>query len=434
MPKRWHVPRDQADWVSVAEARQIILLSVAKLPSEQRTLLDALGYVLDEDVLSPVDLPPWDNSAMDGFAVRGEDLRGASEGTPRSLRVIEDVPAGGQATRPLSSGQATRVMTGAPVPEGADTVARVEHTDGGSGMGTGNAQVWIRSDADAGRNIRRRGEDVRQGDRVLRAGTRLHAAELGMAASLGRSHLAVTRRPRVAILASGDELVDVGEFAEVLAGRRIVSSNSYALAAQLLESGMEPVLLGIARDDPDDLRRHLQKAEGCNAVISTAGVSVGEHDHLRDVVRSLDTRIAFWRVRMRPGSPFVFGQIGALSGIPWFGLPGNPVSTMVTFEVFVRPALLRMAGHRTVFLPTTDVRFRDTYPAKPGLTHFVRVHLDAASGEASLTGSQSSGVLSSMSAADALLVVPEDRPGAQPGDMLPAIVLGGAPLRDVPGY
>jgi molybdopterin molybdotransferase len=255
-----------------------------------------------------------------------------------------------------------------------------------------------------------------------------------MAASVGRSHLAVIRRPRVAILASGDELVDVSEFTEVLAGRRIVSSNSYALAAQLLESGMEPVLLGIARDDPDELRRHLQKAKGCDAVISSAGVSVGEHDHLRDVVRSLDTRIAFWRVRMRPGSPFVFGQIGALGGIPWFGLPGNPVSTMVTFEVFVRPALLRMAGHRAVFARTVDVRFRDTYPAKAGLTHFVRARLDAASGEASLTGSQSSGVLSSMSAADALLVVPEDRPGALPGDVLPAVVLGGAPLQEAPGY
>jgi molybdopterin molybdotransferase len=418
----------------VAEAREIILTTVTKLPSEQRKLLSALGQVLDEDVLSPIDLPPWDNSAMDGFAVLAEDLRGAAEDTPRLLGVIEDVPAGGHPTLPLRPGEATRVMTGAPVPKGADSVVRVEHTDGGHAIGTRNAQVKILSEADAGRNIRRRGEDVRHGDRVLRAGTPLRAAELGMAASLGRSHLAVIRRPRVAILASGDELVDVDEFAEVLAGRRIVSSNSYALAAQLLESGMEPVLLGIARDDPDQLRRHLQKAEGCDAVISSAGVSVGEHDHLRDVVRSLDTRIAFWRVRMRPGSPFVFGQIGALGGIPWFGLPGNPVSTMVTFEVFVRPALLRMAGHRAVFARTVDVRFRDTYPAKAGLTHFVRVRLDAASGEASLTGSQSSGVLSSMSAADALLVVPKDRPGALPGDVLPAVVLGGAPLQEAPGY
>jgi molybdopterin molybdotransferase len=313
-------------------------------------------------------------------------------------------------------------------------VVRVEYTNGGSGIGNEDAHVWIRSDADAGRNIRRRGEDVQRGDPVLRAGTLLRAAELGMAASLGRSGLTVTRRPRVAILASGDELVDVDRFSEVLAGRRIVSSNSYALAAQLRESGMEPVLLGIARDDPGDLRKHLQKAAGCDAVISTAGVSVGEHDHLREVVRSLDTRIAFWRVRMRPGSPFAFGEIGALGGIPWFGLPGNPVSTMVTFEVLVRPALLRMAGHRAVFLPTTDVRFRDTYPVKAGLTHFVRVRLDAASGEALLTGSQSSGVLSSMSAADALLVVPEERPGAHGGDVLPAIVLGGAPLQEVPGY
>lgn len=429
---------EHADWVSVAQARETILASVAKLPPEHRRLLDALGHVLAEDVLSPVDLPPWDNSAMDGFAVRGEDVQGATEEEPRSLRVIEDVPAGKHPTRAVGPGEATRVMTGAPVPEGADSVVRVEHTDGGSGIGAqsgvGDARVCIRSDTDAGRNIRRRGEDVRQGHRVLRTGTPLRAAELGMAASLGRSTLAVTRRARVAILTSGDELVDVDQFAEVLAGRRIVSSNSYALAAQLQESGMEAVLLGIARDDPKDLHRHLQKAEGCDAVISTAGVSVGEHDHLRGVVRSLDTRLAFWRVRMRPGSPFVFGKIGALGGIPWFGLPGNPVSTMVTFEVFVRPALLRMAGHRAVFLPTANVRLGDRYPAKRGLTHFVRVRLDAPSGEASLTGSQSSGVLSSMSAADALLVVPEDQPGAQPGDVLPAVVLGGAPLQESPGY
>lgn len=424
----------QADWISVAEARETILNSVERLPPEKRMLLDALGYVLHEDLLSPVDLPPWDNSAMDGFAVRADDVRSATEQEPRTLRVIEDVPAGSHPARPLRSGEATRVMTGAPVPEGADGVVRVEHTDGGSGIGGETAHVQIRSDADAGRNIRRRGEDVRQGDRVLCSGTLLRAAELGVAASLGRSQLTVVRRPRVAILASGNELVDVDGFAEVLEGRRIVSSNSYALAAQLLESGMEPRILGLARDDRDDLRRHLDAARGCDAVISTAGVSVGEHDYLHDVMRSLDTEIAFWRVRMRPGSPFVFGRIGGLGHVPWFGLPGNPVSTMVTFEVFVRPALLRMAGHGAVFPPTVEACFRGTYAANPGLTHFVRVCIDTRSGEAVLTGSQSSGVLSSMAAADALLVVPEDRAGAQSGDVLPAIVLGGSPPREAAGY
>ena len=425
---------DRADWLSVAEAREIILRSVARLPPEQVGLLDALGRVLAEDLVSPLDLPPWDNSAMDGFALRGEDVRGATQQQPRKLSVVEDIPAGSHPTRSLARGEAARIMTGAPVPDGADSVIRVEHTDGGSGIGGAHARVTVRSDQDAGRNIRRRGEDIRCDTRVLQAGTPVRAAEIGLAASLGYSHLATFRRPRVAVLASGDELVDLDGFAEVLTGHRIVSSNSYALAAQLRESGMHPRLLGIARDDPDDLARHLTGAAECDAVITTAGVSVGEHDYLRDVLREAGAEIEFWRVRMRPGSPFAFGRIGTLGGIPWFGLPGNPVSTMVTFEIFVRPALLRMAGHRAIFPPVASVRLRDAYPAKPGLCHFARARLNPDTGEAQLTGSQSSGVLSSMTAADALVVIPEQQPGAAPGDVLPAIVLGGGPLQESPGY
>jgi molybdopterin molybdotransferase len=427
----------KADWLPVAEAREMILRSVAPLGGERRALLQALGSVLAEDLVSPLDLPPWDNSAMDGFAVRAEDVRGASEQSPRTLRVMEDVPAGSFATRPIGSGEAIRIMTGAPVPEGADSVVRVEHTDGGVGIGTTNARVRVLSDGDAGRNIRSKGEDLREGARVLETGTVLGAADLGVAASLGRSQLSVVRRPRVALLTSGDELVDLDGFAEVLQGRRIVSSNTYSLAAQLAEAGVEVRILGIAADAPQSLREHLGGARGCDALITSAGISVGEHDYLREVLLEMGLEAAFWRVRIRPGSPFGFGRISGLGGIPWFGLPGNPVSSMVTFEMFVRPALLRMCGRTAVFLPTAPVELRDDYPARSGLTHFSRVRLQQDSAGrwlASLTGAQGSGILTSMAAADALLVVPENQPNTSAGDVLPAILLGGAPLREEPGY
>jgi molybdopterin molybdotransferase len=425
------------DWVSPAEAREAVLRSVHPLPAERRPLLGALGRVLAEELVSPLDLPPWDNSAMDGFAVRAADVAGASEDDPRELEVLEDVRAGSFPTLALRPGAATRVMTGAPVPEGTDCVIRVEHTDGGRGIGTSGGRVRILSDADAGRNVRSRAEDLRRGERVLLPGAVLRAAEIGVAASMGRSQLSVVRRPVVGILTSGDELVDVDGFAEVLAGRRIVSSNTYALAAQLAESGLEARVLGTAADTPESLREHLRMAQGCDALITSAGISVGEHDFVREVLEEMELEVEFWRVRMRPGSPFAFGRIGRLGGIPWFGLPGNPVSSMVTFELFVRPALLRMSGHERVHAPTVRARLEDDLPGRPGLTHFVRSRLrweSDGSAAAHLTGAQGSNLLTSMSRADALLIVPEERAGAFAGDALTAIVLSGGPLRAEAGY
>jgi molybdopterin molybdotransferase len=427
----------RADWLTVAQARSTILDGVRPLGSEVRPLMDALGYALAEDVTSPVDLPPWNNSAMDGFAVRAGDVAGASDAAPRELRVIEDVAAGSAPRRAVEPGTAIRVMTGAPVPEGADGVIRVEHTDGGVLSPDGTGAVKIVRDTDAGRNIRPRGEDLRCGDRALRAGTVLGAAHIGIAASLGRSDLRVTRRPTVAVLASGNELVDVREFEEVLRGRRIVSSNSYTLGAQLTESGIEARMLGIAADSPRSLREHLERAEGCDALITTAGVSVGEHDYVRDVLIGMGLRPAFWRVRMRPGSPLGFGWVDGLGGVPWFGLPGNPVSCMVTFELFVRPALLRMTGQTRIFPPTAPARLLDPYPQPPGLVHFPRVLLAAQSDGvlgARLTGRQGSGVLTSMSAANGLMVVPDEPGGAEAGQVLPTVLLGAAPLRSDPGH
>jgi molybdopterin molybdotransferase len=424
-----------ADWVSVASARGATLAAMRPLPAETVTLPHALGRVLARSIVSPIDLPRWNNSAMDGFAVRALDVAGAAPGSPIQLRVVGDVPAGAFPERPLRSGEAVRVMTGAPVPEGADGVIRVEHTDGGTRSG-GVETVTIRDDQDAGRNIRLAGEDVRAGSEVLEAGRLLRPGELGLAASVGAGLLEVHRRPRVALLATGDELVELSAFDEVRAGRRIVSSNSYTLAAQLNAAGMEVVDLGIAGDTRAGIRERLEGARGCDAVVTSAGVSVGEHDHVRAVLHDLGVRGSFWRVRMRPGSPFAFGTVEGLDGIPWFGLPGNPVSSMVTFEVLVRPALLAMAGHRHLFHPVRRARLDDSFSAAGDLVHFLRVSLHHGPGDAltaRLTGPQGSGILSSIAAADALLAVPADGREHR-GEILPALLLGGAPLVAEPGY
>ena len=239
----------------------------------------------------------------------------------------------------------------------------------------------------------------------------------------------------VAVLASGDELVEIERYVEVLGGRKIVSSNSYTLAAQLAESGMEARVLGIARDTRESLREHLERARGCDALVTTAGVSVGEHDHVRGVLEEMETRVEFWRVRARPGSALAFGHVGGLGGIPWFGLPGNPVSTAVTFELFVRPALLRMAGHARIYSPALAARMRDAYSARGELMHLPRVRLEwSADGLfASLTGSQGSGVATSLAAADGLALVPA---GAElsPGDSVHVVALGGGPMTEEPYF
>lgn len=424
------------DWLGVAEARAGILSRLEPLAAERRPLAECLGSVLARDVRSPIDLPPWNNSGMDGFAVRAADIRGASAARPVVLPVVDDVPAGHQPRGPLRPGTSVRVMTGAPVPAGADSVVRVEHTDGGSDLDGPEARVRIDSDADAERNIRPRGEDLRSGELVLTRGAVIRAAEIGVAASVGQATLEVVRRPTVAIVTSGEELVDVESFAEVRAGRKIVSSNGYSLAAQVTEAGAVPRVLPIARDDPDDLRRVIGQADGCDVLITSAGISMGEHDHVLEALASLRTTVHFWRVRMRPGSPIAFGSVGALGSVPWFGLPGNPVSSMVTVEVFVRPALLRMSGRTRIFAPTLEVTVRGEYGAAPGLTHFPRVRLVPEGDDtvADLTGPQGSGILTSMARADALLVLREDAPAAGTGDRRRAIVLGGAPAQEVPDY
>jgi len=438
--RRHASPLDRpADWLGAGEALERILATLQPLPPERVALAEALGRVLAESVVSPVDQPPWTNSAMDGYACRAEDVAGAAPDQPRVLRVIEEVPAGAFPTRPIAAGEAVRLMTGAPVPEGADTVVRLEHTRPGTGD-----QVVVLRDWDAGRNLRERGEDLRAGEAVLPPGRLLRPAEIGVLASVGRAQVAVTRRARVAILSNGDELVDLDAFEEVRAGRRIVSSNSYALAAAVRAAGGEPWVLGIARDTRESLREHIARAAGADLLVTTAGASVGDHDLMKEVLEELGYRVDFWRVKVQPGSPFSFGRLGdaapAASGspkvtgeagapLPVFGLPGNPVSALVTFELFVHPALRKLHGRLELYPPTLRVRTADRIPSRSGLLRFLRATLaaDGAGGWlARLTGPQGSGILTSVARADALLIVPLELEVVEAGTELLAIPLGGA--------
>jgi molybdopterin molybdotransferase len=404
--------------LTVPEASARILEHIAPLEVERVALLDSLGRVLAEPVRAPTTLPAWDNSAMDGYAVRGTDVDAATRDGPVHLRVLETVAAGQFATRPVGAGEAIRIMTGAPIPDGADTVIRVEDTDGGT------ETVSVRDARDARRNIRPRGEDFNEGDSLLEPGVPIGAAQIGILASAGRAAIDVFRRPRVAILGSGDELVDVDRFHEVLAGRKIVSSNGYTLHALIRGAGGEPINLGVAADTPSSLRDHLRRSAGCDLVLTSAGVSVGEFDYTRDVVQALGAEMKFWRVRMRPGAPLGFGLLGAM---PWIGLPGNPVSTMVTFELFVRPVIRRMLGHARLFRRPVPVVVEERVTIGARLTHFLRAIVttgDDGRVSARLTGPQGSGILTSMSRANALLVVPEDRPVVEAGETLFALPLG----------
>jgi molybdopterin molybdotransferase len=401
------------------EAARLMLEPCAPLPPERRGLRDALDLVLAEDVRSPMDLPPWDNSAMDGYALRAADVIGATREHRRTVRVIETVPAGQLPQRPLAPGEATRVFTGAPVPAGADTVIRQEDTqvlaEGG---------VAVCDDRDAGRNVRRRGEDIRKGDRVLGAGTALGPAQLGVLASIAHATPLVHRPPRVAFLGSGDEIVDLDRAPEILAGEKVATSNSYTLFAMIRRTGAVPVDLGLARDDRDSLRTRLTGATGADLLVTTGGVSVGEHDLVREVLTGLGCEIKLWRIRMRPGAPVGFGL---LNGKPWIGLPGNPVSTMVTFEVFVRPVIRRLLGHPLPFRRTVTVHVGEPITLGPRLQHFLRVVVQPEGADraltARLTGPQGSSILTSMARANALLIVPEDRSTVGVGETLPAIVL-----------
>jgi molybdopterin molybdotransferase len=396
------------------------------LPVQTMELANAVGYALAEDVQSTVTLPPWPNAGMDGYAVLADDVRDASD-SPVTLQVLGTIAAGSSLRPQVERGTCVRIMTGAPMPPGADCVVRVEDTDRGLDM------VRILDSRDARnerKNVRPRGEDVNEGAVVASRGDRITPALLGVLASIGASHVHVHRAPVVVIAASGNELVDVSEIDAVREGRAIVSSSSYSLPALLRAAGADVRVLPVLPDDPELMREAYARAidHECDLLITIGGVSAGAFDHVRAVIQSLGGRIDVHRVRVRPGGPLAAGHIG---GTPWIGLPGNPVSTLVTAELFVLPAIRSLAGERRVIPQTVLVRLSETVSANAELTFYLRAELQVAHDgvlEARLIGGQGSNLLTSMSRANALLEIEGPVEHLAAGTMVPALLLDRALL------
>jgi molybdopterin molybdotransferase len=404
-----------AGMLTVAQAQRRILDALTPLRTERVALSDALGRVLAEPVVSRRTLPPFDNSGMDGYAVRHQDSTGATDATPVMLPVVGESRAGMPPEQRLQPLTAMRIMTGAPVPDGADAVVRYEDTD------SGRDQVRITVEVKPGTNIRHAGEDMNPGDAILAPGRRLRPPDLAACAALGHRTLEVYRRPRVAVVSTGDELVEP----DVEPGPgQIVDSNAVAIAAAVREAGGDPVRIGIARDTPADLRRAFTEASRCDLVVSSAGVSMGDHDHVRDVVDAMG-RMDFWRVAMRPGKPLAVGVIGE---VPFIGLPGNPVSSQVTFELFARPAVLRLQGATELHRRRTAARALDAMDKPEGLETFHRGVLqpphrgDELPG-VTLTGPQGSGIMRSLVLADCLIALPAEGTGVQAGAVVEILPL-----------
>ncbi len=389
--------------ITVEEATAQVLTRIAVLEPERVPLLSALGRVLAEDVISDIDVAPFDNSAMDGYALRHADVARASEDAPVTLRVIDHIPAGVMPVKMVGPGEASRIMTGAPLPPGADAVIKVELTCAGENAGSTGGTVEILAPAKLGEHIRGRGEEVRAGEAVLLSGEVVGAAGIGLAASVGHAELLVHRRPRVAIVSTGDELVDVT--AKPGPGQ-IRNSNSHSLAAQVLEAGGEPHVLGIARDNEEHTRSLLSRAGEYDLMVTTGGVSMGDFDVVKTVLQEIG-ELDFWKVAMRPGAPQTFGTI---DGTPFFGLPGNPTSTMVGFELFVRPAMRKMAGFTALSRPRAVATLTHDVKKKSDRRYFMRARLTA-SGDGTYTvavsGNQSSALLTAMHRGNCLMSLPE---------------------------
>jgi len=402
--------------ISVEDALKRILSAVVVLETEERPLLAAAGQVLAEDIHADYDVPPLDNSAMDGYAVRAGDLIGASPAAPRYLPVSGIAAAGSRPNR-LPPQTAIRIMTGAPVPDEADTVVMFEDTDETERSHDG--RIGIRRELRAGTNIRRRGEDIARGSIVLRRGIILRAAEIGVLASLGRPRVSVIRRPRVGVLATGDELVALGR---KMKPGHIYNSNTYSVAALVRQFGGIPRILGIARDNEASLRRKLKEARDCDLLITSGGVSKGDYDLVKDILAA-EGEIDFWQVRMKPGKPLAFGRIGT---IPHLGLPGNPVSSMVSGEIFARPAILKMMGKTDFTRPTVSAVIDRRVVNKDGRRIYARAFVEKSQGVylAQLTGPQGSGILTSM-LGNGLAVIPEDRDEVAAGEAVTVIMLNG---------
>jgi molybdopterin molybdotransferase len=374
--------------------------------------------VLDEDIHSPIAVPPLDNSAMDGYAVKADDAAGASPSSPVTLDVIGEAKAGSVSGQEVAAGTAIRIMTGAPMPAGADSVVQFEHTDEEQQDECPPRQIGIMQSVSKGQNVRRAGEDIARDDLVLAKGTVLRPAEIGVIASLGKEHIRVIRRPVVAILATGDELVELGQ---PLSEGQIYNSNSYSTASLVLRYGGIPRVLGIATDSAADIEDKIRQALSSDMLLTSGGVSMGDYDFVKEVLAE-QGEVSFWTVRMKPGKPLAFGNI---KGIPHLGLPGNPVSVMITFELFARPAILKMMGKKNLSKPSIEATLEGSVKNTDGRRIFARaaVRREGERYLARITGPQGSGILTSMSQANGLVIVPEDAEGVNDGDTVKVLML-----------
>jgi molybdopterin molybdotransferase len=406
--------------LTVEEAIQKILDEVDVLETASFPILETLGQVLAEDIVSAINVPPLDNSAMDGYAVRSQDTKGASATSPKVLRVIDTVIAGSLPHREVTPGTAVRIMTGAPLPHGADAVVQFENTDE-TKRRSPIAEIGILVGAEPDDNIRKAGEDIARGTVALKKGIIIRPAEVGLMASLGYSQVKAVRRPVVAILSTGNELVELGQ---PLPEGKIYDSNLYSIAGLVKRYGCIPEILGIARDDEKSLVSKLKQAQDADMLLTTGGVSMGDYDMVKDIL-AREGKMVFWQVRVKPGKPLAFGKIrGKTKDIPHLGLPGNTVSCMVGFELFVRPALLKMMGKKNLAKPAVEAIIENNIKNDAGRRIYNRAIVEKRDGHyyARLTGPQSSGILKSMTLANGLVIIPEEK-SVKKGETVQALML-----------
>ncbi len=410
---------------TIVQAQQIILEHTKKLTPETTPLTESLGRILSEDIFSNRNPPPYDISAMDGYAVRIEDVKEPTKENPTVLKIIDDIVAGAEPKIAVSAGTASRIMTGAPMPAGADTVIRVEDTD------CNNENVKIFAQYKKGANVRYLAENLRTGDRVLEAGTDIRPGELGILSMVKKADVPVYRRPRIAILSTGDELEALEDPFD---DRKIPDANSYTVMAELKAIGVDVTLLGIARDSEEELKAKLKEGLGYDALIVSGGVSVGHHDFVRPTLKSLGIEMRFWRVALRPGHPFAFGT--GNDGLLVFALPGNPVSSMVCCQQFIVPSVRKMQGTDKLFRTTITATLIEDIKDRLGRIHFMRSHLEKTTDGFSvrLTGSQGSGILMSMVEASCMIIMPAECDKLQAGSKVTVQLLGGSCFQEAPGF
>lgn len=414
------------DWLGFDEASARVLSEVRPLAPERVLLSESLGRALAESLAATATLPPWDNSAVDGYAVRAGDVALASPASPVVLSVVGQLKAGDAPGAAVEERQAVRIMTGSPLPPGADAVVKVEDTDGEATPG----QVTVRRSVEAKRHVRSAGQDMRVGDLLLEVGDPIQPGTIAVLAALGHSEVLVRRRPVTAIVTTGDELRTPDRYDEVRAGTGIPESNGPMVAAQVAQSGAVPRYLGVSSDEPEALRTLLRAGAEADVLVTVGGASMGEADLVKRVLADLGFELDFWRVRIRPGSPFGFGWLPrGTTRIPVFSLPGNPASAFATFELFVRPWLLASAGHRYVYRRRIHCVAGEDMRGPPGLTEFLRVEVDSRheSPKAMLCGPQGSGLVRSLSRAQGLAIIPEEANGVARGEGLEVLLLDDAP-------